>query len=110
MAKSKFTAEERRNRNREFARRRYYERKKTGLCMYCPEKALPGKIRCQIHTEIASDYSAGRRDIRILQGICVRCGKQPAARGKQHCQSCAVHETTRKRQLKQGRKSEEATK
>ncbi|MDQ4121702.1 MAG: hypothetical protein M3209_09680 [Acidobacteriota bacterium] len=105
MAKSKFTAEERRKRNLENARRRYYERKKTGLCMYCPEKALPGKIRCQLHTEITADYNAARRDIRILQGLCERCGKQPATNGKR-CRACALRESDLRRRSNQKRKTE----
>ena len=75
-------------RNRANARRRYYERKAKRLCIYCDEPADAPHVRCKIHREIVSDYSAGVRDIRKLKGLCAECGKRKPAPERVACQEC----------------------
>ena len=59
----------------------YDQRKRDGLCQYCPNPRDGEKIRCKVCTEIVADYTAGRRDIWKLKGLCNVCGKNPASKG-----------------------------
>ena len=74
-------------RQKEKQRKRYEERKASGLCMYCSYPAEKGHIRCSIHREIVADYVAGRRDIWKVKDLCGRCGKMPSKDGA-ICESC----------------------
>jgi hypothetical protein len=76
----------------------YWKRKAAGLCTRCPSPAnpaKPGRVRCEVCTEITSDYVAGRRSIFIVRGLCERCGKKPPARGRQSCETCLKRSSAR---------------
>lgn len=78
----------------------YEKRKNLGQCMYCDSPSLPGKVRCQLHAEIASDYCKGRRDIRILKGLCARCGKKNTIPKFRDCPDCRKKKREEKNKLK----------
>lgn len=80
--------------------------KKYGLCIYCKDKAEPGKLYCfecaekvaararryhQEHAEEKNERSRNRYNRLKQEGICVRCGKRPVEKGKVHCSTCLAH-------------------
>lgn len=80
--------------------------KKYGLCIYCKDKAEPGKLYCfacaekvaararhyhKEHAEEKNERSRNRYSRLKQEGICVRCGKRPVEKGKVHCSTCLAH-------------------
>ncbi len=69
---------------------RYKRRKKDlGLCLDCSEKAVPGKLKCQKHSDgdnaKAKKYQAKMRAI----NLCTICGKEePYKPGVGRCEHC----------------------
>lgn len=47
--------DEKKQKQRAYNRRRYYERKAKGLCQWCDRPAEPGRIRCVVHRKISAD-------------------------------------------------------
>jgi hypothetical protein len=72
--------DEKKQKQRAYNRRRYYERKAKGLCQWCDRPAEPGRIRCVVHRKISADYVVGVQSIRRVNGLCVRCGKEKVER------------------------------
>lgn len=95
----------------------YLDRIKAGLCACCREKANPGKTLCETHRlrslkygedsrralgqkargpRIPLEERAGhkqrwqfaRRDRLEKSGICIWCGRDEAAAGRNRCQGC----------------------
>lgn len=81
--------EEQKEKYRENQRARYRRRVASGLCIYCDNPADKPHIRCKIHREIVSDYSAGKRDIRKVKGLCADCGRKPPREGFLSCEDCS---------------------
>jgi len=80
--------------------------KKYGLCINCKEKAEPGKLYCfecaekasarsrryhQEHAQEKNERSRNRYSRLKESGICVRCGKRQAEKGKAHCSTCLAY-------------------
>lgn len=80
--------------------------KKYGLCIYCKDKAEPGKLYCfacaekvasrarryhKEHAEEKNERSRNRYSRLKQEGICVRCGKHPVEKGKVHCSTCLAN-------------------
>ena len=83
--------------------------KARGICPYCKkEKSVPGKVACQhcidkqkrraenMTPEERERLNARHRELDKLRykkkkdaGICVMCGKTPAAPGRTYCAKCA---------------------
>lgn len=70
-----------------WSRARYEDRKAKGLCQWCDSDAELGRIRCAVHRQITADYNAGRRDIRLLNGLCGNCGKNKVSKFTS-CRDC----------------------
>lgn len=96
MAKRKTETMKTKENQRRRAKQRYEDRKAKGLCQYCPNKAEPGHIRCATCREITADYCAGRYDIRKVNDICVRCGKNPQSTETFLCEDCREKRRTKK--------------
>lgn len=77
------------------SRKNYRDRKEKGLCQYCDNPVDGSQTRCKIHREIVSDYSAGRRDILKLKGLCTHCGKEKPRKDRLTCFKCAVNMSER---------------
>jgi hypothetical protein len=63
---------------------RYRKRKATGLCTHghCPTKAEPGHTHCRKHLQAMVQRASERRRERIVQGLCLYCGKRPQFWGR----------------------------
>lgn len=75
-----------------------------GLCVNCKNPHEPNRRRCTTCREITSDYSAGRRDIRKVKGLCTICGKVPPVKGLLICQPCRIKNSEFHQQNYQSRK------
>lgn len=74
---------------KEASKIRYYDRKEKGLCQWCDKPAMPGRIRCEDHKAINREYAGGVRALRILKGLCTRCGKNQVTLFRE-CQNCRL--------------------
>lgn len=78
-------------RHKERLRRRYKERRETGMCTRCGKRpASPGKTRCDIC--LAKDKIAHRSEISRTTaagfGLCYTCLKNPCKPGYKVCPEC----------------------
>jgi hypothetical protein len=56
--------------------RRYAEiHRMKGLCIQCPRKAAPGRVRCVKCLAQMAAHDAKRYERRIAEGLCVHCGR-----------------------------------
>lgn len=99
--------------------------KQLGICTCCgTRKARLGRILCEDCSDKAKEYKTKnhdrileseresylkRRDKRMSEGICVKCGKRKSVEGKQYCGVCASKHSERSRgwRLKAGRMASE---
>lgn len=65
------------------------QRAADGMCMRisCPERALPGNVRCVYHRDASLAVTRTTADRRVLRGVCKKCGLMPVKRFK-HCAKC----------------------
>ena len=58
---------------------KYLARKQTGLCTYggCHKSQELGHVYCQKHLQRLRESARTRSNVRMLDGICVSCGKRP---------------------------------
>ena len=99
-------SEEQAKAEREKARERYAARKAAGICTLCGKApAIPGKTLCEKCRLISRGYakkanfmnpkrynaeaSKARYEARKAAGLCVACGRFPAADGLVNCRECA---------------------
>ena len=72
---------------KESQRLRYDKKKADGECKDCPEKAVPGKCKCEKHLKKTSKAVCGRASKRVENDSCGACGGKPLAT-KTLCQEC----------------------
>jgi len=73
--------------NRERNRKRYADRRASGLCVACGKEALPGQCRCSVCAS-KNKVRARRYKVRSTRhenGICMWCD-QPALPGRWYCE------------------------
>lgn len=83
--------------------RRWCERRRAaGLCIQCPEKSQPGRLRCPSHAEVNRarrerwkaehpDYAHvmwDRAKERVAAGICLCKERRPLTDGFRRCEEC----------------------
>lgn len=92
-------------------------RKRLGLCINCEQQSVPGKLRCQKHTdhykatyhknkEARHEYNKRKQQERIAEkkdaGLCIVNGcTNDCAIDKVSCNECAKKSALRKRKLRQ---------
>ena len=105
------TEEERRERNRQYARETRQFRREHGICTNCGhEKAFYGKRLCPSCLEKEAERTRGRKKTdeqkarekeryyeHKLNGICVRC-KRPATKGSIYCVEHRIKDRTASRE------------
>jgi len=67
----------------------YRKRRAAGLCTHgrCPERAESGHAHCRKHLQAMANHATERRNDRIAQDLCVRCGERPPFWGRR-CVIC----------------------
>jgi hypothetical protein len=76
------------------------QRRAAGICISCPEKAVPGSGRCPYHWEQHKKHCAQRHNRLKAQGLCVHC-KAPV-KDLTECEACrAKYAGARKKQRAQ---------
>lgn len=61
------------------------------ICNKCNKaEAAPGRKGCPRCLEMAANRSRAYQQIRILRGICPRCGKNKARKNRYHCMPCSL--------------------
>ena len=67
--------------------------KRTPLCTKCQKKpCAEGRSRCASCLQLALESEKRRRDKRVANGLCARCGKVPPREHLQTCGPCATAE------------------
>jgi len=71
-------------------------RRERGLCCSCSQPALPGKARCQYHTDVAKQKDHEKYLRRKQTGLCVTTGcTQPAGVDSVYCDLCLIKQRNR---------------
>lgn len=97
----------RRDQKSRWRRQRYLSRKQAGICVFCPEPAVRGRVHCATHRPLSNpakarymqEYSAKRR----ASGVCITC-PHPSRPGKGYCQDCAKIQSGKTTALIQGKR------
>lgn len=69
-------------------------KKEQGICVYCKEKAVPGRTLCQYHI----DYQAKERKALKEAKICPICRKEKLYGDERRCLECAIKDNQRQRE------------
>jgi len=89
------------------SRREWYQRhKEQGLCLDCDNPSGPGWVCCAECQKKRRRKNKDRRTTRKEQGLCTRCGKEPARAGVETCEICAVKDREHNRKATQHMKDE----
>ncbi|GEM_PF-2891901 len=98
---------EAKERDRQRSRTRFKAAKETGICIQCHAKpAVGGKKMCAPCAQKASEAIQRRKELRLMEGLCYYCGKEPRLPNKTYGQGCqsyfqAAHQAQSERRKQQ---------